>query len=782
MAGNQKLNAIITIGGAVSASLTKAVGAANRQLGSIGGSFGAQQARLGAAIARNDAAIASARVGLVDAAGAFYALQAAIGAPVRAAMNFESAMADVKKVVDFGSADGLQAFQQGLLDMTKRVPMTVDGLAQIAAAAGQSGIAAGDLLEFTEAAAKVGTAFDITADEAGTAMAKLMTGLNMTVGEAVMLTDAMNHLSNSQASSAAEILDVVRRTGSMGRQYGFAASEVAAFGSAMIAAGAESDVASTSFMNMGRALTRGASATTRQQGALASLGLEAENVALRMQQDAAGTTINVMERIAALPAEMRAAVSSDLFGDEARALGPLLTNLDLLRDSLGMVSDENKFAGSAFREYAARSKTFANRLQLFNNSLSRVAVTIGDALLPALTGMMNTLEPVVDVVAEWIGKNPQLTAGLFSAAAGLVAFRGALAAVRFAGLVGKGGALSLLAAGMGTVGAAASRMGGAARAAVALQATLGAMDGKTLGTVSKIGIALGAMVRAVPGVGLLANGLAAAGAAIAAVSAPVWGAVAAAALVIGAAGATIYKYWDRISATMAGVGQALGEILAPALDAVRPVLDWFAPLGRVIADGWDGAVGAVGRVGEAIRGLFGRETLSDEDKAAAERAGYDFVMAIWDGMKSVFNELISWVSGKVTALVDLVRPIGAAVGRLFPGGDASGFSEDFGNAPQRAVGGYFGRGPVVVGERGPELRFENRAGFIATNRQLRGLSEAASSALSGGGGSRGQAAPQISLGGITVNAAPGMDVMAVAREVERMINQRLRGALYDGAM
>ena len=782
MAGNQKLNAIITIGGAVSASLTKAVGAANRQLGSIGGSFGAQQARLGAAIARNDAAIASARVGLVDAAGAFYALQAAIGAPVRAAMNFESAMADVKKVVDFGSADGLQAFQQGLLDMTKRVPMTVDGLAQIAAAAGQSGIAAGDLLEFTEAAAKVGTAFDITADEAGTAMAKLMTGLNMTVGEAVMLTDAMNHLSNSQASSAAEILDVVRRTGSMGRQYGFAASEVAAFGSAMIAAGAESDVASTSFMNMGRALTRGASATTRQQGALASLGLEAENVALRMQQDAAGTTINVMERIAALPAEMRAAVSSDLFGDEARALGPLLTNLDLLRDSLGMVSDENKFAGSAFREYAARSKTFANRLQLFNNSLSRVAVTIGDALLPALTGMMNTLEPVVDVVAEWIGKNPQLTAGLFSAAAGLVAFRGALAAIKFVGLVGKGGALSLLAAGMGTVGAAASRMGGAARAAVALQATLGAMDGKTLGAVSKIGIALGAMVRAVPGVALLGQGLAAAGAAIAAVSAPVWGAVAAAALVIGAAGAAIYKHWDRISATMSGVGQALGEILAPALDAVRPVLDWFAPLGRVIADGWDGAVGAVGRVGEAIRGLFGRETLSDEDKAAAERAGYDFVMAIWDGMKSVFNELISWVSGKVTALVDLVRPIGAAVGRLFPGGDASGFSEDFGNAPQRAVGGYFGRGPVVVGERGPELRFENRAGFIATNRQLRGLSEAASSALSGGGGSRGQAAPQISLGGITVNAAPGMDVMAVAREVERMINQRLRGALYDGAM
>lgn len=786
MAGNQRLNATITIGGAVAASLSKSVGFVNRQLGGIGASFGAQQARLGAAIARNDVALNNARAGLVDAAGAYYALSAAIGAPVRAAMNFESAMADVTKVVDFGSAQGLRDFEQGLLDLTKRVPQTVDGLAQIAAAAGQSGIAAGDILEFTEAAAKIGTAFDISADEAGTAMAKLMTALNMTVGDAVVLTDAMNHLSNSQASTAAEILDVVHRTGSIGKLYGFAAAEVAAFGSAMIAAGAESEVASTSFMNMGRALTRGTSATGRQAAAMEKLGMNSEQVARDMQADATGTTLRVMEAIAALPAEMRAAVSSDLFGDEARALGPLLTNLDLVRESLGLVADESVYAGSAFGEYAAQSKTFANRLQLFNNAIARISVTIGDALLPVLTEAMNRIEPVIDALTQWIGKNPELVSGIFSVTAGLVAFRGAMAAVKFVGLLGKGGALHLLAAGMGTVGAAASRMGIAARSAVALQTALGAMDGKTLGVVQKIGIGLAGMVRAVPGVALLGKGIAAVGAAAATLSAPVWGLVAAAALVIGAAGATIYKYWDRISAVFSGVARAVGEILAPALDALRPALDWFAPLGGAIADGWNAAADAIGRAMEWIGSAFGREVLSEDSKAALEQSGYDMVKSVWDGLGRAFVDLHVWLIKKIDEIVvqpfrDAKAVVGGFFSNLIGGGDSGGAAAPI---PTRAVGGSFPRGPVIVGERGPELRFENRAGFIATNRQMRDMGRAAE-VMRGDTGQRvAQAATPstINLGGIVINAAQGMDVIGIAREVERVIAQRLRGALYDGGV
>ena len=841
MARNQKLNATITIGGVVSATLGKAVDTVNAKLGGIGsGGFAGAQRGIGAAIERNNARMADARAGIVDAVGAYYALQGAIAAPVRAAMDFESAMADVKKVVDFPTPQALIEFRQGLVDLSREVPITVTGLAEIAAAAGQAGIAGDDLVKFTESAAKIGVAFDISADQAGDAMAKMMTGLGLTVDEVVLLSDAMNHLSNAQASSAAEILDVVRRTGAMGKQYGFTAEQVAAFGSAMIASGAQSDVASTSFMNMGRALTRGASATDRQSAAFQKLGLDSEDVAKRMQKDAVGTTIDVMERISKLPAEMRAAVSSDLFGDEARALGPLLTNLDLLRESVGLVGDETKYAGSAFKEFAVRNKVFASRLQRFQNTMQALAITVGEALLPALTGMMDKIEPVIDLVAKFISEHPDLVANVMLSVGALIAFKGALAAIRFAGLVGAGGALQALSLGMNTIGRAGAHLGGAAKSAIALQAALGAMSGgQTLSTLGKLGVGLRAAVMAVPGVGMLASGITAIGGAIATISAPVWATFAAIAAAVAAVGFSIWKYWDRISSVFSGVSKRLGEELAPAFEVIRPVLDWFAPVGDVIAAGWEKAGNAIKGVTEWLGSLgdfFSREVLTPEQIANGERAGYELtdriiagikapfvkfeeirqkmlvlggeiVQALWDGMQSVFDQLIAWVGSKADALLAPFRNIKNTIGGWF-GGEGGGAAPG-GAVPGKAVGGSFRAGPVLVGERGPELRFENRAGFIATNRQLISMARnaAVAGALGGGlagaplaalpldtlasqGMARGQvaqaapvpAAPSINVGGITVIAQPGQDARQIADEVMREMARRSRGALYDGGL
>jgi TP901 family phage tail tape measure protein len=745
------------------------------QGGGTGGSF---SDRLNASLESTNARLDAARAGVVDAVGAFYTLRAAIAAPVASAMQLESAMADVKKVVNFTDDADVAAFTQQLLDLTKSVPMTVEGLAQIAAAAGQAGIAKDDIIEFTEAAAKIGVAFDISADQAGDAMAKMMTGLGMTLPEVVKLSDAMNHLSNAQASSAAEILDVVRRVGAMGKQYGFTAEQTAAFGSAMIASGAQTDVAATSFMNMGRALTRGASATKRQRNAMKDLGLSAEDVAKRMQEDAVGTTIDVMERIAALPAEMRAAVASDLFGDEARALGPLLTNLDLVRESMGLIGDESAYAGSAFKEFAVRAKTFQNRLQLFNNALARVGIVIGNALLPPLTDLMNAIQPVIDRIGEWISANPQLVASLLAVTAGLIAFRGAVAALRFVGLLGASGALSLLAAGMSTVGAAAIRMGGAARGAVALQTALGAMaGGQTLGVLSKLGIGLRAAVFAVPGVSALSGAIAAIGAAVATISAPIWGAFALAAAAVAAAGVAIWKYWDRITAVLSGVGQALGEILAPAFEKIRPVLDWFAPLGDAIAAGWERAKGAIAAVGEWIGSVFSKEVLSEDDKANAKQAGYDFIMSLWNGMKQVMADLLQWIKDKAAELLAPLAGLGNAIKSILPSSTVTAADNpagEFSGLEQRAGGGPIRRGtPYLVGEEGPELITPSANGFVHPASDTRRM-------LSGGGrsvGGSGGSGVTVNLGGMTVNALPGQDAREIAETAVKLIEERIGAAL-----
>lgn len=105
------------------------------------------------------------RVQLLDA----YALTKTLGAPIKQAMAFESAMADVRKVVDFDTPEQFSEMSQAILEMGRYIPMTHEGLAQIVAAGGQAGIARQDLTAFADDAAKMATAMDISAGDAGQA-------------------------------------------------------------------------------------------------------------------------------------------------------------------------------------------------------------------------------------------------------------------------------------------------------------------------------------------------------------------------------------------------------------------------------------------------------------------------------------------------------------------------------------------------------------------------------------------------------------------------------------
>jgi TP901 family phage tail tape measure protein len=756
--------------------------------------------RVDAAIMRNSAALDSARMGIVDAVGAYYLLSGAITAPVRAATAFESAMADVKKVVDFPTPQAFMDFRTELLALSKQVPYSVNDLATIAAAAGQAGIAGADLVRFTDAAAKIGTAFDISADDAGDAMAKMMTGLGMSIDEVIQLSDAMNHLSNAQASSAAEILDVVRRVGAQGKMFGFSAEETAAFASAMISAGAQSDVAATSFNNMGRALTRGGSATKRQIKAFSALGLEAGDVARRMQEDAVGTTVDVMERLAALPAETRAAMATDLFGDEARALGPLLTNLGLVRDSLGLIGDESKYAGSAFKEFAARNATFGNKMQRFRNVTSALSITIGSALIPVLSDLIDRIAPVIERMATFIEAHPQLVANVMASVAALIAMRGAISAIRFAGLLSIG-------AGLQSVGRGGAYLATAARNSIALQAALGAMSGAPLTTLARISTGMRGMIFAVPGISLIASGISAIGAALATISAPVWAGVAAVVAVIAAAGYTIYKYWDRLSAVFSGVAARLGEELAPALDLIRPAIDWLSGIGDAIAMGWGRAKDAVGSFFEWLGSFFGREVLTEDQKAAAERSGYEFadrlingikaipqrvkayavemaaagrelIQKLWEGMKARFDEFMVWVAEIPQRIIEAIGRIDLSnvikfptlpswmQSNVTPAANPAGEFEGYDG--MRARGGPVSPGRrFLVGENGPEVFEPTGGGYIHPNGS-RGL----------GGVSIGQISinPQMSFPG-----ASAADAEAIAGRVLDRIKTEL-GAAMSGVM
>lgn len=355
-------------------------------------------------------------------------LAAPLVGATKAAMEFESEMAEIRKVVDFDTPEQFKQMGQDILDLSTKMPMAASGIAKIVAAGGQAGIAKEDLLEFAQDAVKMGVAFDLTADQAGDMMAKWRSAFDLNQDGVVALADKINYLGNTTAASAPLISDVVTRIGPLGEIGGVASGEIAALGDTMIQTGTQSDVAATGIKNLILGMSIGEKATKSQAAAFQQLGFDAADMAKRMQADAKGAILDVFHAIQALPKDQQAGVLKDLFGEESiGAISPLLSKLNLLEDNFNKVSDATKYGGSVDAEYAARCETTANQMYLFKNSMTAVAIEIGSALLPAINSILRSIVPVVVTFANWAKEHQVLIQTMVALAA---SFAGVLLAAR----------------------------------------------------------------------------------------------------------------------------------------------------------------------------------------------------------------------------------------------------------------------------------------------------------------------------------------------------------------
>lgn len=380
----------VKIAGSVSSSFNSAMGAAENRISGLG------------TIAKQAAAVAA------DAWGALK-IGEFVKDSIQSAVNFESAMADVAKVVDGlrddngNLTDSYYAMSDSIVQMSKDIPMAAEDLAAITAAAGTAGIAADELTTFTETAAKMGVAFDTTADQAGDWMAKWRTSFSMGQEEVTALADQINYLSNNSASTASEISTIVTAVGPLGDVAGISAAQIAALGSTMVGVGVQQDVAATGIRKLATTMVAGSSATKAQATVLQQLGLDATEMAERMQTDAEGAILTFLEAVSKLPEAEQAAALKNYFGQESvGAIAPLLTNLDVLRERFEMVADAQLYAGSMDAEYAARAATTANNIQLYENRIAALKIQIGDYLLPVVNKVLAAASGGLDWISDKI--------------------------------------------------------------------------------------------------------------------------------------------------------------------------------------------------------------------------------------------------------------------------------------------------------------------------------------------------------------------------------------------
>lgn len=364
---------------------------------------------------------------------------AGVAFPVKLAVEFESAMADVKKVVDFDTPKQFKEMEQDILRLTRTIPMAGAELAKITASGGQLGVARKDLPKFTETIAKMSVAFDMAADQAGDSMAKLANVYQIPIDQIGKLGDAVNHLSNSSPAKAGDIINTLGRVGGVAKQFGLTEIQTTSLSNAFISLGKTPEIAGTAINGMLTKLMTADKQGAKFQKALKNMGMESKDLKKAIKENGEQALMDFLKQVGKLPKENQMGALVDLFGLEyADDVAVLVGGLETYKKSINELKKTSKdgkpaFIGSMDKEFAARSATTANNWQIFKNSLTEIGITAGSVLLPALNQLMTTIRPIINSFADWASKNPEVVSALVHLAAGFAALKVGGLMFRFVG-------------------------------------------------------------------------------------------------------------------------------------------------------------------------------------------------------------------------------------------------------------------------------------------------------------------------------------------------------------
>ena len=332
-------------------------------------------------------------------------------ASVKAASDFESSFAGVKKTVNeaelalagLSFEDLASDFRLLALD----IPIAVDELNNVGEAAGQLGIPAGRIVEFTEVMAKLGVTTNLSATDAATALARFA---NITGGVAntnfANLGSTIVGLGNNFATTEAEIVTFGLRIAGAGNQVGLSQAEILGFGAALSSVGINAEAGGTAisrvFVDIAKAVDRGgeklelfaevAGVTTeefaQQFGENAADAVQTFISGLGTVEERGGSVFDVLEKVKFSNIRVQdALLRSSNAGD-------------LLSKSLAQAREEIKSANALNEEAAKRFETFESKVRLLGNRLKDVAIEIGGPLINALSAGIDAAEPLLNTIGD----------------------------------------------------------------------------------------------------------------------------------------------------------------------------------------------------------------------------------------------------------------------------------------------------------------------------------------------------------------------------------------------
>ena len=381
-------------------------------------------------------------------------LIASAGFALKAAIDYETAFAGVKKTVD-GTPQQFDKLSASIREMAKEMPSSAVEIANVAEAAGQLGVPIGAIKDFSKTMINLGVSTNLSSEEAASSIAKIgnimqVSGKDLGTWSA-HFGSAVVDLGNHFATTERDIVEMTNRLAAGGKLAGLTTPEILGLATAMSSVGIEAEAGGTA---MNQTLTGiGKAVAGVGKGAKEKLQLIASTAGMTAEQFSTAWKQKPAEALQAFIKGLQKA------HEEGKNMDGILDELDMsgirqgnMLKSLASASDKMgeavRRSNSAWKENTAltneakkRYETTESQLKIFKNQVTDLAIEFGGPLLKAMNSGLQAVKPWISKLADMAKAFSEMSE---SQQQNIIKW-GLLAA-------GAGPALSILGKGIGVIG------------------------------------------------------------------------------------------------------------------------------------------------------------------------------------------------------------------------------------------------------------------------------------------------------------------------------------------
>ena len=384
-------------------NLTADIASTEKQLKSMGGTLGA----VGSAIQEvgNKMESVGKRISSVGDSISKKVTAPLVGigaASVKSFADWESAFAGVMKTVDETATTTYKDISDGIRQMAKETASSKEAIAGVAEVAGQLGVSADDVLEFTKTMVMLGDSTNLSAEDAASSLAKVVNITGDSMKSIDQLGSAIVALGNNFATNESDIVEMTNRLASAGTIAGLSTTDILALSTAMSSVGIEAEAGGTAMTQTLTAISQAVENADAKLETMAQVaGTTAENFASTWNSNPTQALQMFIDGLSDMNAKGEETYGIlDELGMSGVRQSNMLQSLALANDVL---ADAVDVSNQAYQDNTALTDEASKRYQTFNAQVSQtkerltdIGIQIGEILMPYVQKFIDKIQELAD--------------------------------------------------------------------------------------------------------------------------------------------------------------------------------------------------------------------------------------------------------------------------------------------------------------------------------------------------------------------------------------------------